>query len=220
MYSWARVTSRSCSGVVPGNSLRVVVVVEHQVAVQVARQPVAFRALAAVGRRVAEERAADLVQVDVGLAVAAALAAVGAWARASRACRSRSSGRVRRPPAPARRSRGRRRRRCRRGPARRFPRRPSARRSGACRRASAAPRARCRRCGWDRGGRSGRAAGARKTHWSAALALAGTAASTARDASDAPINRQRDRTRGNLQARLSVRRRYFSRDSREDTACA
>ena len=55
---------------------RVVVVVEHQVAVQVARQPVRLARLAAVGGGVAEEGAADLVEVDVGLAVAAAFVAV------------------------------------------------------------------------------------------------------------------------------------------------
>ena len=154
LYSWAIGHLEVVLGRGAGELARGVVVVEHQVAVQVARQPVPLRALAAVGRRVAEESAADLVEVDVGLAAARRPCGRRSGARASRACRSRSSGRVRRPPAPARRSRGCRRRRCRRGWARRCPRRPSARRSGACRRASAAPRARCRRCGWDRGDRS------------------------------------------------------------------
>ncbi len=77
MYSWAKVTSRSCIGCRAGELERVVVVVEDEVAVQAARQSVRLRRLAAVGRRVAEEGAADLVEVDVGLAPAAALAAVG-----------------------------------------------------------------------------------------------------------------------------------------------
>src|SRR5205085_1926532 len=57
----------------------VVVVVEDEVAVQMARQPFTGAGLSAVGRRVAEEAAADLGEVDVGLADAAAHAPVRAW---------------------------------------------------------------------------------------------------------------------------------------------
>ena len=76
MYSWAKVTSRSCCGDGAGELARVVVVVEHEVAVQVARQA-PLRRLAAVGCGVAEEGPADLVEVDVGLALPATLAPVG-----------------------------------------------------------------------------------------------------------------------------------------------
>ena len=62
----------------PGELEGVVVVVEDEVAVQAARQAVLCVGLAAVGRRVAEEAAADLGEVDVGLAVGAALVPVGA----------------------------------------------------------------------------------------------------------------------------------------------
>ena len=78
---------------------------------QPARQAVVLGCLVAVGSRVAEQRPADLGQVDVGLALAAAPAARRTSGRASRACRSRPSRRARRRSAPARRSRGCRRRR-------------------------------------------------------------------------------------------------------------
>ena len=55
-----------------------VVVVEDEVAVQAAGQAMLGVGLAAVGRRVAEEAAADLREVDVGLAVGAALVPVRA----------------------------------------------------------------------------------------------------------------------------------------------
>ena len=58
-----------------------VVVVEDEVAVQPPRDPVPFGRLAAVRRRVAEQSAADLGEVDVGLAAAAAAAAVAAGSR-------------------------------------------------------------------------------------------------------------------------------------------
>ena len=83
-----------------------VVVVEHQVPMQPAGHGVPARDLAAVRRRVAEERAPDLHQVDVGLAPAARPRCRRTSGRASRACRSPPSRRVRRRPGPARRSRG------------------------------------------------------------------------------------------------------------------
>ncbi len=56
----------------------VVVVVEHEVAVHAARQAVPLLRLAAIGGRVAEQLLSQLLQVDVGLAVAAAAPPVGA----------------------------------------------------------------------------------------------------------------------------------------------
>ncbi len=55
----------------------VVVVVEDEVAVQPPRQPTGLGLLVAVGRRVAEQLASQVLQVDVGLAVSAPSAAVG-----------------------------------------------------------------------------------------------------------------------------------------------
>ena len=118
---------------------------------QAARQPVLLRRLAAVGRRVAEECAADLREVDVGLAAAAALRPSDfgsrqpsfsfstSWTCSATSCtRSTKSG----MPSPSR--VGSRLRRV--DPLGR----PSGRRSAACRPATAAPRAPCRRCGWGR----------------------------------------------------------------------
>ena len=93
-----------------GELARVVVVVEDQVAVQVARQPVRLRA---PGRgRAPRSRRARRRSRPGRCRSCRCRRPCGrrTWARASRACRSRSSGRVRRPPAPARRSRARRRR--------------------------------------------------------------------------------------------------------------
>ena len=77
MYSWAKVTCEVLDRLRAGELVAVVVVVQHQVAVQAARQPVRLARLAPVRGRVAEKRAAELREIDVCLALAAALAPVG-----------------------------------------------------------------------------------------------------------------------------------------------
>ena len=199
LYSWASGHLEVVLGRRAGELERVVVVVEDEVAVQPPRQAVRLRRLAAVGSGVAEEGAADLVEIDIGLAVSAALAAVGLRvAPAELAVLDRVDvfgdgldtldvvgdavavgvaelGRVE---------------------ALRHPVHAEVRRTGGrARRLGHA----CRRCGWGRGDRSAAPRAARNAHWSPARAEAGASESIATEASEAPISRQRARTRGNLQ---------------------
>ena len=150
------VGQRGRAGVLGGG----VVVVENQVAVQAAGDAVLPGPLAPIGGRVAEQCPVELRPGRCRSGRCRRPPSRLTSAGPSRAGRSRPSRRVRRPPPPARRSRVPR-RRCRRpGWARRSPSRPSGRRSGRCRRAIAALRARCRCCGWagDRRRGAGRSA--------------------------------------------------------------